>query len=225
MNATLPSHSAKAFTLGLLAAAVLALPATGQDAPKATQMPIPDDIWAEMEGVSWHDNLPCPRREELALLKVPHHDFEGKTQTGELIVAKSEAENLIKVFNRLYADGFRIERMERVDKYGGNDRASMAVNNTSAFNCRVVSGTTRLSQHALGKAIDINPIQNPWVSGNSTSPPAGRPYDTLAERKPDIPGIVVKGDAVVRAFASVGWKWGGNWTRPVDYQHFSANGR
>jgi D-alanyl-D-alanine carboxypeptidase len=99
----------------------------------------------------------------------------------------------------------------------------MAADNTSAFNCRFVAGTSRWSMHAYGLAIDINPIENPYVAGDHVSPPAGRPF---ADRSRDAKGMVHDGDEVVRAFAAIGWEWGGDWSGGVrDYQHFSVNGR
>ena len=98
----------------------------------------------------------------------------------------------------------------------------MAANNTSAFNCRPVAGTSRWSEHAYGRAIDVNPVQNPYVAGRHVSPPAGRRY---ADRAGRAPGMIRAGDAVVRAFAAAGWGWGGAWRTARDYQHFSASGR
>jgi hypothetical protein len=98
----------------------------------------------------------------------------------------------------------------------------VAADNTSAFNCRFVSGTTRWSEHAYGRALDVNPVENPFVSGSYVSPPAGAAY---ADRSRRAPGMVHAGDATVRAFAAVGWGWGGSWPGSKDYQHFSATGR
>jgi hypothetical protein len=117
---------------------------------------------------------------------------------------------------------FPIERMELVDNYGGSDDASMAANNTSAFNCRPVAGTNRWSEHAFGRAIDINPVQNPYVAGGRVSPPNGAPF---VNRAVGAPGLIRSGDVVVQAFAAVGWGWGGNFSSSRDYQHFSASGR
>jgi len=194
------------------------------------QEPIPDDIWMDMRGKSWHPNRGCPSRDRLVLLTVPFRDFAGQTRLGQLIVAKSEGLALARILSDIYSSAaFRIEHMERVDKYGGDDDASMAANNTSAFNCRPVEGSTRLSQHAFGLAIDINPVQNPYVRGAEVDPPQGRAFDTLAKRKAahdrDQPGIILTGGPAVTAFKQNGWKWGGDWTTMKDYQHFSASGR
>lgn len=116
--------------------------------------------------------------------------------------------------------------MQLVDDFGGGDDRSMAANNTSAYNCRRVAGTDAWSKHAYGAAIDINPVQNPYVTPTSTVPTAGRRYADIDRsgdtQAPD--GVIREGDVVVRAFADIGWEWGGHWTGSKDYQHFSASG-
>src|SRR3954447_13807214 len=106
----------------------------------------------------------------------------------------------------LYAARWPITRMELIDVYEGDD-PSMAADNTSAFNCRPVAGTSRWSEHAFGRAIDLNPVENPYVAGSHVSPPAGQAFVDRAEARP---GVVRAGDVVVRAFAAVGWGWGGD---------------
>jgi len=130
---------------------------------------------------------------------------------------------VVWVFAELYAARFPVERMELVDVYDGNDDRSMVANNTSAFNCREVSGRPGvLSQHSMGTAIDINPLVNPWVRGSRIEPPEGAPY---ADRSVAHKGAINDGDVVVRAFAAIGWGWGGHWPDSKDYQHFSSTGR
>jgi poly-gamma-glutamate synthesis protein (capsule biosynthesis protein) len=163
-------------------------------------------------------------------LTVPYRDFADQTAIGELVVAKSVAPALTRIFSDLYRTAaFRIERMERIDKYGGSDDASMAANNTSAFNCRTVLGSRNLSAHAFGMAIDINPIQNPYVELSEVDPPQGRAFDSLAKRRVahdrGQPGIILADGPAVKVFKQNGWKWGGDWTTMKDYQHFSATGR
>lgn len=121
----------------------------------------------------------------------------------------------------LYADHFPIHRMRLVEAYGSRDDRSMAADNTSAFNCRIVPGSTTWSQHAYGRAIDINPLENPEVDHGVYSPPSGKIY---ADRSPGDRGIILAGGSAVRAFESVGWGWGGDWRSLKDYQHFSATG-
>ncbi|MGH2951525.1 MAG: M15 family metallopeptidase, partial [Solirubrobacterales bacterium] len=142
---------------------------------------------------------------------------------GRLIVHRRADREILRVFRRLYRGGFEIRRMELIDRYGADDRRSMSADNTSGFNCRFVAGTSRWSEHAYGRAIDINPIENPYVSGDHVSPPAGRPY---ADCSREAEGMIHDGDQVVRAFAKAGWEWGGDWPGATrDYQHFSASGR
>jgi len=203
----------------------------GQAEPIAVkQEPISDEVWRDMRGKSWHPNRGCPSRDRLVLLTVPFRNFAGQTASGQLIVAKSVAPVVSRIFNEIYdSAAFRIERMERIDKYNGDDDASMAANNTSAFNCRPVAGATRLSAHAFGLAIDVNPVQNPSVEGADIAPPEGRAFDRPAKRKAAHDrgqhGIILPGGPAVIAFKRNGWKWGGDWTTMKDYQHFSASGR
>jgi hypothetical protein len=125
------------------------------------------------------------------------------------------------VFRELYAERFPIRKMWLIDAYGGSDFRSIEADNTSAFNCRYVEGTTRWSNHAYGTAIDVNPIENPYVSGGRTAHRASVPYVDRSRRRP---GMAHEGGALVRAFDRIGWGWGGRWTSVKDYQHFSKSG-
>jgi hypothetical protein len=156
------------------------------------------------------------------LLRLSHWTLDGHVATGELVVAASVAPAVERIFEALYRARFPIARMERIERFGGSDDRSMAANNSSAFNCRTVAGTRSWSQHAYGVAIDINPIQNPWVRGAAIDPPLGAAF---IDRTVVEPGMVVEGDPVVSAFDAEGWSWGGRWTGTRDYQHFSVNGR
>jgi len=174
-----------------------------------------------MRGVSWHEGCPVGMG-KLRLLRVTHLDFDGRKRQGRLVVHERYARGMVKVLRRAYAKRFKIRRMELVDRYGADDRRSMAHDNTSAFNCRFVNGTNRWSMHAYGKAIDINPRENPYVSGGYVSPPEGRPF---ADRRPRRKGMLFRHDPVANAMERIiGWEWGGNWSGPRDYQHFSSNG-
>jgi hypothetical protein len=157
---------------------------------------------------------------ELRRLGVSHWDFAGRRRVGSIVVRATEARDVLSVFRQLYAARYPIRRLRLVEAYKGSDDASMAADNTSGFNCRSVSDTRRWSQHAYGLAIDINPVENPYVHGGRVEPPAGRRYlDRSRARR----GMVVPRDVVNRAFAAIGWSWGGRWSTP-DYQHFSATG-
>jgi hypothetical protein len=174
-----------------------------------------------MTGVSWHRGCPVAIG-DLRLLELDHWGYDGFVTQGRLVVHERHAWRIRKVFKRLFEIHFPIRRMRLIDAYGGSDDRSLRANNTSAFNCRFVSGTTRWSMHAYGLAVDINPVQNPYVAGSHVSPPAGAAY---VDRSRRAKGMIHAGDRVVRAFAAAGWEWGGYWTYPKDYQHFSSNGR
>jgi hypothetical protein len=157
---------------------------------------------------------------ELRRLEVSYWDFADRRRVGSIVLRATEARDVLSVFRKLYVARFPIRRLRLVEVYKGSDDASMAADNTSGFNCRYVSGTRRWSQHAYGLAIDINPVENPYVHGSRVEPPAGRGYLDRSRAKS---GMVVPGEVVIRAFAAIGWSWGGRWSTP-DYQHFSATG-
>ena len=160
---------------------------------------------------SWRPGCPVGPA-ELRLLRLAHWDFAGRRMIGELVVHRDVAADVVAVFRRLYRARFPIRRMVRVDAYRGSDRASMAADNTSGFNCRFAqaAGPRRWSEHAYGRAIDVNPVENPYVQGPRVSPPAGRAF---ANRSRSRPGMAVAGGVLVQAFAARGWSWGGRWAR------------
>jgi hypothetical protein len=173
-----------------------------------------------MTGVSWHRGCPVPLR-ELRVVHMTIWGFDRDAHRGELVVHRRWATDLTLVFRRIYRARFAIRRMRPVDRYDADDRRSMRADNTSAFNCRFIAGTTRWSRHAYGGALDLNPVENPYVSGDHVSPPAGRRFvDRSLHRR----GMVHRGDVVWRAFERIGWGWGGSWSGAKDYQHFSATG-
>lgn len=209
---------------------------TPTESPTATPAPTPtpepawtltiaeidDETRARIEPISWRPGCPVGL-EGLRLLTFPHVTFDGDVAVGELIVAAEVADQIGDVFRQLFEAEYPIQRIELVDNYGGNDLASMQANNTSAFNCREVAGKPGVwSNHALGLAIDLNPLMNPYVSGSFVDPPEGVDY---LDRSDVRLGMVVAGDPAVQAFLAMGWRWGGNWTGLKDYQHFSHNGR
>ena len=169
---------------------------------------------------SWRAGCPVGPS-ELRRIRVSYWGFDGKPHVGRLDVHADVAGDLLTVFRRLYAARFPIRRMRPVDAYGGNDDRSMAADNTSAFNCRFVSGTRRWSAHAYGKAIDVNPVENPYVAGGRVQPPAGRAFLNRGRVRR---GMAVRGGVLVRAFGAAGWSWGGRWAGAPDYQHFSTTG-
>lgn len=180
---------------------------------------IPADIAAEMAGVSWHPDPRCPALGDLALIRLVHFDPTGAEREGELVVAAALADDVARAFERIHAARFPIERMERIDAYGGSDDASMAANNSSGFNFRTIAGSDQISLHGHGRAIDINPLWNPYVVDDRVLPPAGAGFLDRAEVRP---GMIVRPGPVTDAFDAIGWEWGGDWTRTVkDYHHFA----
>ena len=188
---------------------------------RATTSPLTPALRARMSGVSWHLGCPVPLR-NLRLLTLSYRGFDGRSHTGRLIVNRSVAARTVAVFRRLYRADFPIRRMQLVDVYGGSDFRSIEADNSSAFNCRGVPGAGSWSEHAYGRAIDVNPLENPEVRQGVVSPPGGRKY---TNRSKQAKGMIHSGDAAVRAFESVGWHWGGYWHSLKDYQHFSWNGQ
>lgn len=158
----------------------------------------------------------------LRALRVSHIDFRGRLRTGTIVVHRDVAGEVVDVMRRLYVARVPIRRMVPIERFGGSDFRSIEADNTTAFNCRFVDGTRRWSEHASGRAIDINPIENPYVSGGRTSHRASIPY---VRRSPARPGMATNGAALVRAFDAVGWGWGGRWRGVKDFQHFSESGR
>jgi hypothetical protein len=154
-------------------------------------------------------------------LSLPFVGFDGRPRRGALVVHNAAARDVVTVFRRLYGARFPIRRMRPIQAYGGDDFASIEADNTSAFNCRAATGSSRWSEHAYGRAIDLNPLENPYVSGGRTSHPGSVPF---LDRGNVRPGMAVEGGVAVRAFDAVGWGWGGRWSGIKDYQHFSVSG-
>jgi hypothetical protein len=194
----------------------------GAERFRGSVSPIPPAMRTTMTGVSWRPGCPVAL-DDLRLIRASHLGLDGRVHTGRLVVHRDVARDVLAILRRLYAARFPIRRMVPVDEYGGSDFRSIEADNTSAFNCRYVDGTTRWSEHAYGRAIDLNPIENPYVTASgTTSHPASRPY---LRRTPYRPGMAVDGGIVVRAFDAAGWGWGGRFAGARDYQHFSASGR
>ena len=181
-----------------------------------------DQATADRMTASWRAGCPVPL-EELRLVAVSYWGLDGQARQGELVVAATYAEDIVSVFRRLFDVRFPIESMRLIDEFGGDDDQSMAANNTSAFNCRPATGSNRWSEHAYGSAVDINPVQNPYITRTgAVLPPAGAAHTA---RDPATPGLITADSPVVAAFRDIGWTWGGTWSSAKDYQHFSATGR
>ncbi|SES88708.1 D-alanyl-D-alanine carboxypeptidase [Natronincola peptidivorans] len=184
--------------------------------PIFTYEDLPREIINKIHDASWKEEAPIGL-EDLSYLTVTYWDFYEEQQHGELIVHRRVAEEVVEIFEELYEVRFPIAKMRLVDEYDADDELSMEDNNTYAFCYRVIAGTQRISKHGYGLAIDINPIQNPYVRGETIIPSAGREYiDRINIRK----GMITKGDLCYHAFTSRGWTWGGDWKTPKDYHHF-----
>ena len=179
-------------------------------------------VTAAQLGRSWHPGCPVGPS-QLRRVFVSYVGFDGTAHRGELVVNAAVVRDVETVFRRLYATRFPIRRMRPASAYGGSDDRSMAADNTSAFNCRyaVAPGAKRWSVHAYGEAIDVNTVENPYLEGGRVLPPAGHAY---VDRSRTRRGMAIAGGVLVKAFASIGWLWGGRWTDSPDWQHFSRTG-
>jgi len=184
--------------------------------PVFTYEPLPRHIIDLITGVTFHDNTPFSH-DFLSYLTITHVDFDGENRIGHMIVAAEIATEVLDIFKEIYEGGFPIHSIRLIDYFDADDYLSLAANNSSAFNFRYIAGTNRISRHGFGMAIDINPIQNPYVRGDNIKPAAGAEY---LDRDNVRPGMIVRGNVVYRAFTDRGWTWGGNWTLPRDYHHF-----
>lgn len=184
---------------------------------------IPDDIFAKMQGKSYKEDCTVPR-EDLRYVHVRHMGFDGEAKDGELVVNKAIADDVLAIFEELYKADYPIEKVRLVDEYDADDEASMSDNNSSAFNFRFISHTTRISRHGLGMAVDINTRYNPYVKtvdGKLSIEPAnGADY---VDRSKDFPHKIDHEDLCYKLFKEHGFTWGGDWTHSKDYQHFERD--
>lgn len=184
---------------------------------------IPDDIFAKMQGKSYKEDCTVPR-EDLRYVHVRHMGFDGEAKDGELVVNKAIADDVLAIFEELYKADYPIEKVRLVDEYDADDEALMSDNNSSAFNFRFISHTTRISRHGLGMAVDINTRYNPYVKtvdGKLSIEPAnGADY---VDRSKDFPHKIDHEDLCYKLFKEHGFTWGGDWTHSKDYQHFERD--
>ena len=230
MSAVEHSRGARAavalFWAGALAPFLTATARATDPAPayRSSVAALSPEMRTRMTGVSWHVGCPVAL-EDLRVVTVTFWGFDGQTHEGPLIVRRRYGDLVVRVFGKLFGAHFPIEKMRVIDEYGGDDDRAVFDNNTSAFNCRKVLATksTHWSQHAYGAAIDINPLQNPYVypDGHALDPDAQR-YTDRTRRDA---GMIFADGVVVRAFAAEGWGWGGRFSTAKDYQHFSSNSR
>lgn len=183
---------------------------------------IDDVIFARISGITLPESAKIGRR-DLRYLTVRHIGFDGREHTGELICDRRLAAELLEIFRELYEARYPIEKIRLADEYGGDDDKIMADNNSSCFNYRFIANTETLSMHGRGRAVDINPLYNPYIQNGAVMPANAAPY---ADRTADFPHKITHDDVCFKIFAAHGWSWGGDWISSKDYQHFyKADGR
>lgn len=184
---------------------------------------ISDAVKQRIDGISYRENSDISY-EELRYVSVKYIDFDGNTETGELICNEAIALDLIQIFYQLYEAEYPIEKIQLIDEYGGDDEASMADNNSSCFNYRSIAGTSTLSKHALGLAVDINPLYNPYVTySNGSSHVSPENAEEYADRDADFAHKITPEDFACQQFKAHGFTWGGDWNSAKDYQHFQKD--
>lgn len=212
---------------GLIMGVVLSLGAQDKEkeSKKGTDaflsMPIPDTVFARMQGRSYPEGCSV-RRSDLRYLRLWHYGFDGKTHVGELVCNVAIANDLLTIFKQLYEQRYPIERMRLIDDYGADDERAMRANNSSCFCYRKVKGHAKLSAHARGMAVDLNPFYNPYYrqlkDGKEVVQPAtARKY---CDRTQNFPYKITPADPAYKLFRKYGFKWGGSWRSVKDYQHF-----
>ena len=211
----------KKFFIVMLLLLSLCVPAAAQSTEDGFYVKkIDDEIFARIKGKSFKDNCTLPR-EDLRYLHVLHKDLNGKTHEGEIICNVYIAADLLDIFQKLYAANYPIEKIRLVDEYDADDERSMRDNNSSCFNFRFISHTTRVSKHGLGLAVDINTLYNPYtkvVDGKRILEPATA--GAYVDRTKIFPYKIDEQDLCYRLFVAHGFEWGGSWNDRKDYQHF-----
>ena len=180
---------------------------------------ISDDIKAEMTGNSYRENGPV-KLSDLLLVRVKYINFEDEEKTGEIIVHRKLAKDIKEIFQELYEARYPIAKIRLIDEYGNSDELSMEDNNTYAFSVRPKTGKKSYSKHAYGFAVDINPVQNPYIKNNVIEPKNSKDF---LNRQNVRKGMIIKGDICYNAFKKRGWTWGGEWKSLKDYQHFEKS--
>lgn len=181
-----------------------------------TSEKLSDKTIKKITGVTYRPN-PDIKLSDLSYLKISYIDFDGNPQVGEMIASKKLSAEILSIFKELFETGYRIEKIRLADEYGGDDDKIMADNNSSCFNYRTIADTDTVSMHGLGRAIDINPLYNPYIVGEKIMPANAAPY---ADRSADFLHKIDKNDKCYEIFIRHGWKWGGEWQNSKDYQHF-----
>lgn len=183
---------------------------------------IPQNLIPTMKRYTWRPECPVSLK-NLAYVQLFFWGFDDQPHQGVLIVNKDVAQDVVQIFKRLYQIHFPIQSLNTMDQYQGDDARSMSANNTSAFNCRAMSGTKNIiSQHSYGRAIDINPLINPYINGRYFQPPNANAY---LDRNQRVKGMITENSEIYRIFHQHGWSWGGKWQRFKDDQHFEKGAK
>ena len=193
----------------------------GVEAQEFSVQPIPDSVFLRMQGRSWPEGC-AVRRADLRYLRLSHFDAEKNEHVGVMVCNKVIANDLLEIFRELYRQKYPIQRIRLIDDYEAEDERSMRDNNTSCFCYRKVSGTTKLSKHATGMAVDVNTLYNPYVRTGKNGRRIVEPATAVkyVDRSKSFPYKIVKGDLLYRLFIRHGFKWGGSWRTVKDWQHF-----
>ncbi len=189
-----------------------------------TVSPMPDDVFSRMNGISYQVNDKITRS-DLSYLRVLHYTPDDTIQIGEMVLNKAIADDVCEIFRELFDARYPIGNMVLIDEYGGDEAASMAENNCFCFNYRVVNGSKTLSKHAMGLAVDINPVYNPDITNNAKGAAVVTPKQSkaYADRIADFPMKIDENDLCYQLFTEHGFTWGGSWSKSKDYQHFEKN--
>ena len=184
-------------------------------------VPIPDSVWASMQGYSYQEN-PYIGRSDLRYVRVLHYDGDGNIRMGELVCNKLIANRLVEIFRKLYDARYPIQQMVLPDVYGADDERQMRANNSSCFCFRTIAKSGRLSKHARGLAVDLNPLYNPYYKDGANGrrfvqPSTGAPY---CDRSKKFPYKIDRNDLAYKLFTKAGFEWGGVWRSCKDFQHF-----
>ncbi len=185
---------------------------------RSTVSAVPSSVLARS---TWSAGCPVTLA-DLRYVTVTFLGFDGRPHTGELLVHRTAAAAMVRVFRKLYAARFPLERMVVTTVEERDAPPTGDGNTTGSFNCRSAAGTTRWSEHAYGLAVDLNPFMNPYVKGGITLPELATTYRDRGDVRP---GMLTRGSAAVKAFQAEGWVWGGTWGSLKDYMHFSPSGR
>ena len=190
----------------------------------ASNIRLIDENYAkQMQGITYHKECPVPL-DDLRIVNIKYLGFDDNEHFGDIVVHKDIALEVLKIFEELFTISYPIKKIFPIEKYNGDDFESIEDDNTSAFNCRKAEGSTKYSKHSYGKAIDINPLENPYVYKDGTTSHKDSVKYLIREENNDSienKAVLTSSSQAVQIFKKYGWKWGGDWKSIKDYQHFN----